>query len=221
MNSLIATEGEIHQALRQAEEDLREYEAQGLLFQVGNAAETIARCYRLLGDQHTAQQHFTQAAWANLEHLKNRQRKGEVEIEAQWVYAFEALWLYCQAGNQRKVAELSQLLRELLERWPKPIPLRQRIRIALACYVAGDLQASRSFYQRFELSRYETTQSHPEVKLLKAGLYGDAAMAERAIQVAQAQVQADGTKPWYANRLEYDLIAMAQALSTRNRTPSQ
>lgn len=212
MNLLIVTEQEIRRALHQAEENLREYKTQHLMFQVGNETEVIARCYRLLGDNQAARQYFTQAAWANLEHLKDRRREGEVEIEAQWVYTFEALWLYYQAGNQNKTAELCQQLRSLIEQWPEPIPLRQRIRIALACYVAGDFPAAMLFYERFELRRYETTQFHPEVKLLKAGLYGDAAMAERTIQSAQAQIQADGTKSWYANRLEYDLIAMAQAL---------
>lgn len=202
----------IRKVLTRTEEELKQYQAEGLYFEVNDAAETVARCYRLLGDTQQAQRYFTTAAWASLVALDIDLHQGEADSEAQWGYLFEALWLYYQAGNQQKAQELVGQLDSLLDRWPEPIPLLQRMQAPLIHYVIGDMDKARVLYQRFRLNRYEGTPYHPEVKVLKAGLYGDQEAACRAIEVAEREIAASETQPWYANNLEYDLIAMAQAL---------
>ncbi len=212
MPDITVSPEEIRKVLSKAEGKLKQYQAQSLHFQVNNAAETVARCYRLLGDSRQANRYFTMAAWASLVTLDSRLGQGEVELDAQWGYLFEALWLYYQAGNRRKAQELAGRLAGLLALWAEPIPLLQRIQATLAHYVVGKTDEAWALYQRFQLSRYEETPYHPEVKLLKAGLCGDQEAARKAIEVARQEIAANETQPWYANNLEYDLISMAEAL---------
>jgi len=212
MSNITVSPEAIHKALTGAEEELEQYQAEGLYFEVNDAAETVARCYRLLGDAQQAQRYFITAAWASLVALDTDLRQGKADSEAQWGYLFEALWLYYQAGNQRKAQELVGRLDSLLDGWPEPIPLLQRMQASLIHYVLGDVDKARALYQRFQLSRYEGTPYHPEVKLLKAGLFGDQDAARRAIEAARQEIAANEIQPWYANNLEYDLLSMAEAL---------
>jgi hypothetical protein len=79
-------------------------------------------------------------------------------------------------------------------------------------YVMGEIDKARVLYQRFQLSRYEKTPYHPEVKVLKAGLYGDQEAARKAIEVARREIAAHEIQPWYPNSIVYDLSSMAEAL---------
>jgi len=212
MSNITVSPEEIRKVLTKAEEELKQCQAEGLYFEVNDAAETIARCYRLLEDTQQAQRYFTMAAWASLVALDIDLRQGETDSEAQWGYLFEALWLYYQAGNQQKAQELVRRLDSLLDRWPEPIPLLQRMQASLIHYVTGDVDKARVIYQRFRLNRYEGSPYHPEVKLLKAGLYDDQRAACKAIEAARQEIAANEIQPWYANNLEYDLISIAEAL---------
>lgn len=221
MSNIAVSPEAIRKALNRAEGKLKQYQAQGLHFKVSSSAENVARCYRLLGDLRQANRYFTMAAWTSLVTLDSRLGRGEVELDAQWGYLFEALWLYYQASNQRKAQELASRLAGLLALWAEPIPLLQRVQATLAHYAVGETDKARALYQRFQLSRYEETPYHPEVKLLKAGLYGDQEAARKAIEVARREIIANEIQPWYPNNLEYDLISMAEALlsSTGRRKP--
>lgn len=212
MSDIAVSPEETREVLGRAEGKLKQYQAQGSHFQVNNAAETVARCHRLLGNPRQASRYFTMAAWASLASLESRLEEGEVELDVQWGYLFEALWLYYQAGNQRKARELASRLADLLAQWAEPIPVLQRIQATLAHYVVGESDEARALYQRFQLSRYEETPYHPEVKLLRAGLYGDKEAAHKAIEVSKREITDNGTQPWYSNNLEYDLISIAEAL---------
>lgn len=202
----------IREALNSTAEILKQYQAEDLHFKVSGAAETVARCYRLLEDNQQAHDHFVMAASAHLTALGNRLSQEEVELNAQWGYLFEALWCYYQAKEQQKVQELADRLGGLMSLWEDTIPLLERIEITLAYYAAGEMNKTRDLYQHFQFERYENTPHHPEVKLLKAGLYGDQDAARRAIEVARREIADDEIQPWYAHNLQYDLVAMAESL---------
>jgi hypothetical protein len=206
-------DNDIQQILAQAKRNLERYQTQGPQFQVSNAAETIARCYRLMGIEAEARRYFTVAAWASRKALDERIAQGEaVERNAQWGYTFKSLWMYYQAGSPHRVGEALPPVFLLLDGWPAPVPLLQRMQGTLACYVADEAGIARALYERFELSRWVTTPWQPEVKLLKAGLFGDRGAAMRAAEIATQVIAEEGIQPWFPNQIEHDLVRLAQAL---------
>lgn len=212
----------IKQELEKAKKELKESRAEKVYFRINDYAETIGRCYCLLGDQEKAREHFQLAAEANLKALENYLAKeGKGDPDAQWGYLFESLWLFYLSRNYQKVQGLADRLTILLKQWPEPVPLLQRIEITLACYVAGKTDQAKKWYQHFNLSRYEKTSYHSEIKLLKAGLEGNKGDARLAIEVIKQAIVRNEIKPWYYNNYEYDFLLMAEKLLEEEGKPTR
>ncbi len=203
---------ELEQVIRDAQAEIIECQQDGAAYAIDDPAENAARAYALLGDDEQARRYFTQAAWANLEKLERAKAQGRDAPEDQWRYIFAAFWLYYKAGQMKKMGELVRELDALMPLFPPPFPLLRQIQITLAHYVLGDVDTAKLLYTQLGLADCVDTPYHPEVKIIQTGLFGDSTGAQKALTILQHKIATENVRPWYANRLDFDLVELAERL---------
>ena len=210
---------ELEQVIRDARAEIAECQQNGAAYAIDDPAENAARAYALLGDYKQARQYFTQAAWANLQKLERARAQGRDAPEDQWRYIFAAFWLYYKAGQAKKMRELLGELDALMPLFPPPFPLLRRIQITLAHYVLSDVERARLLYTQLGLADYVDTPYHPEVKIMQTGLFGDPTGEQKALAVLRQRIATEDVRAWHANRLDFDLMELAEGLLARAHPP--
>ncbi|MDD3647625.1 MAG: hypothetical protein PHS44_03960 [Candidatus Dojkabacteria bacterium] len=202
---------EVEKVLMKNEKDLEEYQKTGKPFQVNNVAETVARCYRILGNEQKSIQYFKIAAEAAIENIARLEKKG---VKVRVAQLFEALWLYLQAEDSGKVEEICDRILNIVETWQrKVLPLFERILLTLSLCSAGDDEKAKQLYNKYDFQkRCERKGAYPEIMILRAILYDDPEAAHSAIKLSNERIKRSDILPWYNNQIEFDIIRMAEDL---------